>query len=640
MNKLDKTDGNKSLLKLAMMLKGQRKRLPDKDDGAQPQSHMLSLGQFFPPQMGLKFKQMLSNQSVEPEKSPASPSDLDKNALKLRQNLEKLSALIREKDKRILELQQYEYSAKKAIEQKTWLQEELESERHKVKLLEKEKESQASALTESRQHAQQLERAIQFLQQRNEIILSEKNHLQESFQESETLATNLKEAYEEYRQLAANLEAKLTDELDNRQELSNELGALYKQFENLKRIIETQKQQLEEQNNLRSQAEWALASSENEKARLQENFAACQKEVAAIKEHVTKGMREAKELENRYAEAIDEKINASRALHQLQREFDKQHQEYLQAKEKLKNCLDREKSILATAEESFAKLKHRSSMLENELAKQRSKQEEIHDRYDLLLIKNELIENERDRLQVLFNELSQERETYGCRLQQIQDELAISNQENAAFRIQNERFAEEAALQQALLEEKQAMLDEAHQHLAKKVREAALLHDRVEELSAEMHQSNSALAALQEAHQQLENEILKNQCDHSENSEKLEKYETEIKQWEEKWLLAERRAQQAAEKIIELEKIEQCHIQLQSLLSGFGALSGVSLSNNKLFKEPTTQPPVAPTLTFGHPPPVEEELVDEPLQKETGKAYPNLFDMPATQPRQKQSLFD
>src|SRR5262249_17761728 len=145
-----------------------------------------------------------------------------------------------------------------------------------------------------------------------------------------------------------------------------------------------------------------------------------------------------------------------------------------------------------------------------------------------------------------------------------QDRLSQYMDENASLQAENVKLLQEAALQGASLEEKQNLLDEAHQHLGKKVREAAILQDRVEELSLQITEFDRVHGALQEAASQLESEFKKVETEKTEAFEKIQRVESEIKQWEEKWVLAEKRAQHSAEKIIELEKIEQCYAKLQS----------------------------------------------------------------------------
>lgn len=573
------------------------------------------------------------------EKPLEPPLQVDEQTLQLRQNLEKMRALLKEKDKRIAELLQYEYGAKKAIEQKTWQQEELEKERQQVKLLEKEKESQLLTLLESRQHAQQLERAVQFLQQRNEELLLKKNQILEEAQETEAAVERLTADYHEISQQREQYEKRLMGEVETNSEQQLELKALYKQFESLKRTVEIQRQNLENQIALTDKTQASLLNVEGAKQQLEENFNTCQEEVVIIKQHLSKGMREVKELENRYCEAVAEKIGTLKVLHQQQREFDKQNQELIATKERLRNALEREKVERISAEEKILAFKNRNGIIEEELRRFKAAQDELVDKLELLIIKSELLERERDNFQSMMEGLQRDRESFNLQQQQLLDRLTHSMQDNALLMAQNEQMHQEITLQLAALDEKQHLLDEAHQHLAKKVRESALLHEKVEELTLQISEIDGGHAALQEASSRLQSDLLREEHEKKELSEKMQSLEEEIKKWEEKWQIAERRAQQAAEKITELEKIEQCHAQLQSLLSTFGPLPEVHLTENKHLEDPSALQR-STQLQFGYPLSPDGQAEEVGAHRESIKAYPNLFDLPASQTRPKQTLFD
>lgn len=634
LNKTDKKKKQESALSILKKLSGyksQQGEIQGAIKDYQPRSPLIEL---FPPKVLNDFKKILSSiQNVQ------SNSQLDETANQLLQNLEKMTALVKKKDRRISELEQYEYSAKKAIEQKTWLQEELDKERMAVKLLEKEKESQLSALMETRQHAQQLERAVQFLQQRNDEILIEKTHLTESLQEAEGLARCLKDALQDSKNNIAELEKRLTTEVEGKQELNHELMALYKQFGNLKLAVENEKQKLSVQIGLKEKIQAEFVEVNKQKEFFRNELVVCQKEIEAIKLHVTKGMREAKELENRYYEAVTEKINSLKAYHQLQREFDKQHQDIVEMKEKLKTLSEREKINLQDAETKISKLMQRNAHVEKEFSCLLAKQNDLVDNYEMILIKNEIVERERENLSIAIKELEIEKENYNQQYIVMHGHLTQSLHENESLKEQNEHLLQEILLKQALMEEKQVQLDEAHQHLAKKVREAAILHDRVEELNSQIEEFNNMHSALQEASSQFDGELQKIEAERKEAKDKIQKYEVALKNWEEKYFYLEKVAQQSTERIAELEKIANYHAQLQTLLTGFGPLPGMQNQESKPLTDGKLQQQ-NPPLKFGSPISEEVQTEEESIAKEPSKAYPNLFDLPPSHQRPKQTLFD
>lgn len=653
MNKLDHKNKKKMLVMLKLLARSTKSK-PAADSGIQadqPQ-HTASLSslrfknqplvQMDPGHLMENFKQIVcraktprSLVQISPQKSLSS----DDQPAQLRQNLEKLSSLLKEKDKRILELHHYEYTAKKAIEQKTWLQEALDKEQTTVKQLEKEKESQQSALAESRQHAQQLERAVQFLQHRVEELQLGKTQLAEAIQDSEGQLLILKTENQELKQQRQELEQKLNTESQAGFELRGELNALYKQFDNLKRAVDGQRQAYEQQLSKTNDMQQALGAANQENTKLQDTLSACREELNVIKQLLASGARDLKELENRYCEAVTEKMTTLKALHQQQRAFDKEHQELAALKERTKSLMEFEKANKIHADEKLSALKNRNTHLESQLKRLLEEKNRLNDQLDLLIIKNELLESECDKFQTAKERLERDKEVMEVEQQQLQDRLTQSMHNNAALETQREQMLQELALHEARQQENQQLLDEAHQHLAKKVREAALLSDKVEELNLQVQELSGLHAALQESAAQLQSDLNREETEKKEFSDKFVKLEEEIQVWKERCLQAEEQYRQSSDRIAELEKVEKCYAQLQGLLAGFGSFSGGQMGQPN--PPPQVQPaPPAVQLQFGMP--VEPENGPEPeaASEESSKAYPNLFDLNPQQARPKQTLFD
>lgn len=600
----------------------------------------------FTPERIRKFKQVLHVFKYNPdlhsrcvEEKNKSSAQNDEQTLKLRQNLEKMGTLLKKKDNRINELLQYEYSAKKAIEQKTWQQEALEKEKLQVKLLEKENEKHIAALAESHHTVLKLEGAVETLQKQIEELLYERNHLNTCTQKQNETIANLILENENANSRCLQLDQAIALELASKHELEAEIKALYRQFQTLRGAFESQKNALEREIESKRNLEELFAQSQEEKNHLKHLLKTCQDEVFTIKQLVSKGMRDAKDLENRYCEAVSEKITTLTVFHQQQREFDKQHKELIETKNKLKISTEREKEERARTNEELLTLKQSNSQLEEKLMQLNYVKNALEDKLDLLIMKNEVVENERDHLQKTNENLANGSSILSEQLSQQLELLRQSMHDHAAFQSKYEQAQEEINVQQAHLEEKQIQLDEAHQHLAKKVREAALLSEKVEELSLQIADIDNVREALQEASSQLQNDLQREEKDKIELNEKVQLLEEEIKKFEERWLYAEHRSQQAAEKIIELEKIEKRHVQLQSLLSGFGPLPGVNDTENKIAQE-TKAVEKHPPLQFGCPLPIIDDGEIPQIHEDVSKAYPNLFDLPQAQGRSKQNLFD
>ncbi|MGZ3632893.1 MAG: hypothetical protein ACXWM7_01010 [Parachlamydiaceae bacterium] len=552
--------------------------------------------------------------------------------------IEKLNFLLKEKDKRIEQLLQYEYSAKKALQEKTYQQEALEKEQQRVKILEREQETQRLALEESRTHAQQLERAIQFLQKRVEEITSEKNQLQEQFIETQEKTNAFLLENETSRLQYQHVEKNLAEILEAKADLDQEMGALYKQFDALKRMLEVEKEKAQRESAANDEAQTLLRIVQKEKEQLKHALSLCQEDILTIKQHLTKGLRDAKELENKYSEAVTEKVMTLKSLHQLQREFEKLHRDHSELKDKLKQNHEREKGEREALEQKLNQLAHQRSVLEDKFSKQVIEKNVVADQLELLTIKNELLIHDHELLKQNIKALSKEKEAIEYQHQQVLDRLENALHTNSSLESQNSLLQSEVEAHQALCEEKQIQLEEAQQHLAKKVREAALLNEKVDQMTLQAAENDCVYKALQQANSLIQKDLEKMLEEKNALLETIQLLELDVKKEEAKWQAMDKRRQLAEEKVIALEKIEQRHAQLQSLISGFenvlgGGVKEESQGNEaKLLRVP---------LQFGDPLPEEEPFPQRREVEPSSKAYPNLFDMPqSTAPKSKQSLFD
>lgn len=176
-------------------------------------------------------------------------------------------------------------------------------------------------------------------------------------------------------------------------------------------------------------------------------------------------------------------------------------------------------------------------------------------------------------------------------------------------------------------QEIESQLKIAHHHLAKKVKETALLNDIVESQSLQLQSLNAALF-------ESENNITAHKASlEAKSAEQLalqEKYqrdlqvvETHAHEWEEKYLKVYDKLQEQLLRIQELQRISEKYRRLQ----GF-------LSNMTQFFDPSVQG-VQKNTPFENE---EDNLFERgPRQK---AHYQNLFDMPTHSPRFKQNLFE
>lgn len=574
-----------------------------------------------------KFKGLLHVFKARPrEDSPKSISS----------DLDKMSNLLREKEKRIADLLQYEYGAKRAIELNTWQQEALESEKQLVKNLEKENESQKIALFESLQQSQQFQSSVELLQKRIDELLIEKRAAVEKVEKLEQASTHLTNENVALKVQFQQVDQKLLLEVHEKQELEVEINALYKQFNGLKLSLEAQRQASAMQKEEAQRMQKLLEDSQEQNGKLKVSFSGCHDEMADIKQFLTKGLRDAKELENRYAEAIAERMETLKALQQQRRECDKLHHELFEVKERLGECLAREKNEQSLFDEKISFLNDRLHALERELKQRYHEREEFLEQLDLAAIKNDLHVNQNSRLEEVNNCLVVEKEFQSTELQRLQGELNLSKIEIDRLGEVNEHLQQELTAQVALSEEKQQNLDEAQQHLAKKVRETALLNEKLEEFILREVEAGNVHDALQQANSLLQGDLQEREKKIKELTEKVDALEKEILKWEGKWRETNQSRQVLEEKIQELEKIELRHAQLQNLLLGFGAGASSLAEHGIVPEQPVRR---HSPLQFGSP--IEElEDVKDAVSKENLKPYPNLFDVPQMKMSSKQNLFD
>src|SRR5262249_213587 len=131
---------------------------------------------------------------------------------------------------------------------------------------------------------------------------------------------------------------------------------------------------------------------------------------------------------------------------------------------------------------------------------------------------------------------------------------------------------------QTQLSELEGEVRKAQQHLAKKVKELTLLEDKQEhqnhihaELQKNIAQSNVRIAELQTA---LDLQIQQQKRLEEQLQESLKAAETQQNKWEQKFFALYEKWQAGDVRIKELEKLEEKHKQLQSLLSNLGSIMG------------------------------------------------------------------
>lgn len=161
-----------------------------------------------------------------------------------RRRMEKLSAVLQEKDKLITQLQQNYYGLKKSSEKTDQLESVLENEREALQKQQEENKKLILSLEEGQQHAKQLQRVIHFLREKSDEAHLEVKQLKEELQASQgEIAALSQQNNSSKAEAAASLQQLEHKELSLK-EAQEEISTLQQQFEHLKTAVSSAQQQL------------------------------------------------------------------------------------------------------------------------------------------------------------------------------------------------------------------------------------------------------------------------------------------------------------------------------------------------------------------------------------------------------------
>jgi chromosome segregation ATPase len=470
---------------------------------------------------------------------------------RLKQKIEKLILTIQEKEKRINDLQQFEYSFKKATLLKKELEEKLEREKEANHPLLQEQEQYIRELAENKQHTDQLERVINFLRERAEEAQLEAKQLQEEFLLSREAIVNLTEQLKASCSEIEDLGKQLQTEQRIKNEALEELLCIQDQFEELKKLIINFQTEMVQKDQQISEQIQNLSVYESEKLLLtqlleekRQGLAAIENEVNLIKQTLGRALRESKELETRHQETVQEKVIAINKAFQLQQQVEKQRNEIHLLKENHTESSENEKIAL----------------------------EEISNLKKYFELEKQTLETSLQQKDLSINKFSEK----------------LSVLEREKIQLEEHLFTQKSAN-----DELDSRLKIAQQHLAKKVKETSILNEELEnqkqtikELQNGFAQSKLKMNELQthlDSQTQLEKH-LKEQL-----QESLRNAEAQANKWEEKYFRMYERLQEVENQNKNLKKYEEKHQQLQNIL---GNLGKVMESNQTGYSTPTGNPSI------------------------------------------------
>lgn len=461
-----------------------------------------------------------------------------------------------------------------------------------------------------RQRVEQLERVIPYLRDRTEEANLETEQLRDSLNEAQKKA------------------AKLENEL-----AENRLAA-QKELDYYKLLLEEQKQQGNE-------LETVVSTTSSHHLR---------RELEEIKRTLNQGTQDTKAIEARYIEILNEKIGLEHQCKQLQLQLEHQSSNLTAFQAKLHELEDHKKVLevtLQTKEDESAESSRQTQALQirieslNELVKEKEciqeKYEQLKEEWKQISERLEEAIEIRTQADQHLNQLETIAANQETQLQEFAEQLQMLNQDKGE--LENDRCQ-----LRTLLDESEMRLKVAQQHLAKKVKEAALLSEKLDEQHANLtdfaqtieHQKTQ-LAQLQasvDLYQRQEKRL------QEQLHEALKGTESQIIKWEEKYFRMYDKWQESENRIRELKKFEEKHLQMQSLLSNLGNFMGgafnpsttVFHSGQEVAERPAARPfsfdaPIAeePALEASKPALQEEKYDLFGLKQPPEKYNPHLF---------------
>lgn len=301
--------------------------------------------------------QLSRNQQLE-DKNTTHEEELTRQKAKL----EKLTELMRDKERQDRESHQFEQSYRKAKQQAQQLEEQVKQDSEKYDLLTMQYERTQTELGDVRQHNEQLERVIQFLRERSEESNLELNQFRDDYQASLDEIENLRKASQKTQQEKEEGNHQAAVERRLYEETVEELHALQGQLAVLRDISVAATSRDSETNERYRNQEQELQQTLQEVRNLHESIAETQQQLSSERE------------QNHYLRTQEEnhkqELNTQRdLLATLQAEKDHligQLQHLIQIVEEQKGQLGEFQEAIRQANEREAAIKTESALLQTE----------------------------------------------------------------------------------------------------------------------------------------------------------------------------------------------------------------------------------------------------------------------------------
>lgn len=437
---------------------------------------------------------------------------------------------------------------------------------------------------QDKQKEAQLERVVQFMRARLEEAQSENQQMVLKFKEVEEASNKLKEEILEIQAGNRKIAETLQLEKQEKQAIQEEEQALRMQMLQLQEEI------------LRTKSCVDQASAETTSH--QEALSNSAREIELLKQMMMKALQESKEERLNEEQAYQAQITTLNELYEKEKENGEILNRLL--KEQTKS-LEENQEQLNQLEASVKELS------ENSVAKERAYLE-------LAQFSEEM------KLKLAVS--SDEKSHYHESLEKKEELINNLSSQVAALSKAQEKTTEILKEKELEEQEHEAHLRAAQQHLAKKMREAALLAEQNQDLTEAIatHEKalESAKSKLAEAKATLENEANQKLNLQKQYQEGIKVIESQCAKWEEKYFQLQEKWQATETQNRELKRLEERFGKLQSMFSHMGSIMSPQEENI--------------------PVPVKKFSEIETLSSETS-LQPVLFDPAPKSQRYKESFF-
>ena len=531
--------------------------------------------------------------------------------------VEKLTAYIREQDKKLSDLQQMNYASKKSLGQKLEIENQLEQQSAQMRMLQDEIYSLQNTLSEGKQQNEQLERVIQFLRERSEEFNLEAKQLKEDYQASLETIVLLREQQGQLDKAVEAGKDSVRIAQEEKSETIEELNMVHKQLQNLKAAL-GDLQKVSENHVALMEENQLLKMKLDDQSRAWDQT---QHDIQTIRQTLLRTLKDSKKLEVQYEEVLNERISLANRAAQLQNVLDLQIEQTRLSQEQLLEAQQKETRNKIEHERAVEELKLQIAEQENSIQTAAMQHEEACVNLSTQYEKG---------IASLENELTQMRQE----LVETHSDYHQATQSREELKLEIQHLSYQLNTTQSDINEKDNDLRISQQHLAKKVKEVTHIQDKLEAQQQRIDEQSRQLAAAEQKGIDLE-KVLQDERERStkfqeQMSEGVKNAEEKANRLEEKHFDLHQRWAATEARNRELEKLAERHNLLQMQMQQF--FGGFSPTPQMAAPHMTLEPAPAP-ISFSDPMP-------ETAEPEKSKPFHNLFQPTKGNGRIKSNLFD